>query len=249
MGPRLSERASPATPTISRPMTIRIFPTPRALAEAAADEVAEWVGEHRSRPTIGLAGGSTPRLAYELLRLKPVPWEGVHAWMTDERHVPGDHPDSNAGMARRALFAGVPATLHEVGWIADPEAAAAAYEAELAEVLPRDPSGRLEPGLVILGIGEDGHTASLFPGSSAMDSTTDDFVATFVEGKGWRLTATRGLLARARRTLFLVTGAAKASVVAEVLSGSSDLPAALVAGASRHPVWLLDRAAASLLDA
>ena len=229
-------------------MTVRIYPTTQALADAAADEVAEWLSVPGGRRTVGLAGGSTPRHAYECLRRRSVPWRQVDAWMTDERHVPTGHPDSNAGMARRALFDLVPAVLHEVPWMTDPAAAAEAYEAELGGVLPRGRSGRLEPGLVLLGVGTDGHTASLFPGSSALMETTRDYVTTFVEGIGWRLTATRGLLSRARRTLFLVTGAAKAAVVADVLDGSSTSPAAVVARSSRDPVWLLDNAAAALLD-
>ena len=228
-------------------MTVRVFPSPQALAEAAADEVAGWLSVRDGRRSVGLAGGSTPRRSYESLRRRPVPWRQVDGWMTDERHVPADHPDSNAGMARRALFAAVPAALHEVPWRDDPAAAAEAYEAELARLLPRGVSGHLEPGLVLLGVGQDGHTASLFPGSTALTETTRDYVATFVEGIGWRLTATRALLGRARRTVFLVAGASKAAIVAEILDGSSELPAAVVARASRDPLWLLDSAAAQLL--
>ena len=229
-------------------MTVRVFSTAQALADAAADEVAGWLTVAADTRTVGLAGGSTPRRAYECLRDRSVPWSEVHAWLTDERHVPVGHHDSNAGMARRALFDYVPATFHEVAWDDDPEVAAAAYQAELEALLPRGPSG-LQPGLVILGIGEDGHTASLFAGSSALAEEERDFVATHVGGRGWRLTATRGLLARARRTLFLVSGKAKAGIVAEVLGGASDVPAAIVARSSHDPMWLLDQAAASRLDA
>jgi len=228
-------------------MTVRIYPNPQTLADAAADEIAGWLTGRDGQRSVGLAGGSTPRLAYECLRDRAIPWRHVHAWMTDERHVPTDHPDSNAGMARRALFDHVPATLHEVPWDDDADAAAAAYEDELGGVLPHGPNG-LQPGMVILGLGEDGHTASLFPGSSALNEHDRDYVATFVDGRGWRLTATIGMLARARRTMFLVTGAAKADVVADILSGTTDDPAALVAEASRDAVWLLDSAAASRLD-
>lgn len=228
-------------------MRLRIFNGPEALAEAAAAEVAGWLGLPGDGRTIGLAGGSTPRRAYELMAQGEIPWRNVHGWMTDERHVPSDHPDSNAGMARRALFDHVPATLHEVPWDDDAPTAALRYQEELRGLLVRGPSG-LQPGMVILGVGEDGHTASLFPGSDALDATDRDFVATQVPGKGWRLTATLGLLTRARRILFLASGEAKARIVAEILGGGSDLPAAIVAGNARDVAWLLDREAASLLD-
>ncbi len=228
-------------------MTVRIYSTPGALAEAAAHEIASWLSVRGGDRTIGLAGGTTPRLAYESLRDRDVPWREVHAWMTDERHVPTDDADSNAGMARRALFDEVPATLHEVPWHEDPQKAAIEYEAELATLLPRR-HAVLEPGLIVLGMGTDGHTASLFPGSSALGEDRRDFVATRVDGVGWRLTATIPLLSRARRTIFIVTGRAKAPAVAEALGGSSDLPAAVVSDASRDPIWLLDTEAAALLD-
>jgi len=227
-------------------MSLRIFATPGTLADAAAHEIASWLSVSGGDRTIGLAGGSTPRLAYEHLRRRDVPWREVHAWMTDERHVPTDDPESNAGMARAALFDHVPAILHEVPWREDAREAAVEYEGELATLLPRRDAA-LEPGLILLGVGTDGHTASLFPGSSALAEDRRDFVATRVDGVGWRLTATIPMLSRARRTIFIVAGAAKAPVVAEILSGGSDLPAALVADASRDPIWLLDTEAASLL--
>ena len=151
-------------------------------------------------------------------------------------------------MARRALFDHVPATLLEVPWIEDPMAAAAEYEGNLGEVLESSSKG-LKPGLVLLGVGEDGHTASLFPGTEAVTVTDRDFVANWVPGLGsWRLTATLPLLTRARRTMFLVSGEHKAHIVAEVLEGDGDHPAAAVSRQSRDAVWLLDRGAASLLS-
>ena len=228
-------------------MRVRVFIDSQALADAAADEVEGWLRLPGGGSTVGLAGGRTPRATYELLRSRKIPWEEVHGWMTDERHVPSDHPDNNGAMVRRALFDHGPATLHEVPWDEDAEVAAAAYEDELATVLTRGPNG-LQPGLVILGIGADGHTASLFPESSALEEDERDFVATRTADHGWRLTATFGLLGRARRTLFLVSGEEKAEVVADIFAGDSDLPGALVARNARDPVWLMDRAAASLLD-
>lgn len=228
-------------------MRIRVFSDPAALADAAADDIARWLTVHDNR-TFGIAGGSTPRLTYERLRRQAVPWDRVDAWLTDERHVPADHPDSNAGMARRALFDHVPARFHTVPHREDAAAAAEEYTATLSTIL-RGSSGRLEPGLVVLGVGDDGHTASLFPGTTALEEDEGRYVATRVPHlDAWRLTATLPLLARARRTLFLVSGAAKAAIVADILEHGSDHPAAIVNRAARDAVWLLDREAASGLS-
>lgn len=227
-------------------MTVRIHASPDALADAVADEVEGWLALPDPIRTIGLAGGSTPRAAYEQLRQRSIAWREVHAWMTDERHVPVDDEESNAGMVRRALFDHVAATLHEVPWRERATDAADAYAEELAGFLPPGPGGP-QPGLVLLGVGEDGHTASLFPGGTALEDAEHDYVAVEVPGRGWRLTATLGLLARARRTIFIVSGSHKAEVVAAVIGGDTDLPAAIVARHSRDPVWLLDRDAAGLL--
>ncbi|MEX1207949.1 MAG: 6-phosphogluconolactonase [Acidimicrobiia bacterium] len=227
-------------------MRIRVFNSAEALADAAADEVEAWLRIVDDPRTIGLAGGNTPRRTYELLATRRLGWSEIDGWLTDERHVPRNHEDSNAGMIRRALFDHVPATLHEIPWDEAPDAAVS-YESTLRQILPTGPNGRPQPGLVLLGVGDDGHTASLFPGSPALDEVERDFVAIEVPGRGWRFTATVPMLARARRTLFLVSGAAKADIVAEILEGTSDLPAARVSQASRDALWLLDAAAASRL--
>ena len=227
-------------------MTIRILPDAAALADAAAEEIARQLSAASGRRDVGLAGGSTPTAAYRRLVAQPVPWNEVHAWMTDERHVPIDHLDSNAGMARRTLIDHVPATLHMAPWRDSAAGAAAAFERHLGSFLHHGPEG-LEPWLVVLGIGDDGHTASLFPGSPALDEIQRDFVAVDVPGRGWRLTATAALLARAQSTVFLVSGSGKAEILAEVLTDTCDLPAARVARAARTPLWLVDRDAARLL--
>jgi len=230
-------------------MRVRVFPDADHLADAAAEEIAAWARLDAPLATMGLAGGTTPRGAYERLRRHHLPWRRVHAWMTDERAVPPTHIASNTGMVRRALFDHVPAAFHPVPWDEDATAAAAAYEAELAEFLPLGPRG-LQPGLVVLGLGEDGHTASLFPGTTALEEARQGFVATWVpQVDSWRLTATLPLLTAARRTVFLATGRRKATVVARVLTGDADLPASRVSRESRDAVWLLDREAASRLDA
>ena len=231
-------------------MHIRIFSDAEKLAEAAAADIAGWLALPRSR-TIGLAGGSTPRTTYELLRHTPGALADIAGWVTDERFVPIDHPDSNAGMVASTLFDHVDATLHacpiEEG--AEPDEVAARYEATLAAILPTGSDGRPQPGLVMLGLGEDGHTASLFPGTPALEVTDRDFVANWVEEKSeWRLTATFGLLARARRTMFIVSGERKADIIADIIDRDADHPASRVANAARDGVWLLDQAAASKLS-
>lgn len=230
-------------------MRLRVFSDADNLADAAAEELAAWARHDRAFLTIGLAGGTTPRLAYERLRRHRIPWDRAHAWVTDERAVPLAHPDSNSGMIRNALFDHVPGTFHPVPWVDDATAAATAtaYEAELERFLPQGPGG-MQPGLVVLGVGDDGHTASLFPGTAALDETRRGFVANWVpQLAAWRLTATLPLLIAARRTVFLVSGAHKAEIVAEVLEGDTDLPAAVVSRESRDAVWLLDREAAALV--
>ena len=227
---------------------IRVFTDPEKLAEAAAEEIAGWLQLDHRHPTIGLAGGGTPRLTYQRLRDQAIRWSPVQAWLTDERHVPPGHEDNNGRMVGEALLDHVAATFHRVPWREDPARAAAAYEAELAGFLPTNGDG-LQPGLVLLGVGEDGHTASLFPGSPALEETRRGFVANWVaEQAVWRLTATLPLLLAARRTMFLATGPSKAAIVAQVLEGDTDLPAAVVTRRARDAVWLLDKDAAALLS-
>lgn len=229
-------------------MRVRVFADAAHLADAAAEEIAAWIRVDTPIATVGLAGGTTPRGAYERLSRMQMPWRRVHAWLTDERAVPPSHIASNTGMISRALTDHVPANFHPVPWREHPAEAAAAYADELASFLPIGPRG-WQPGLVVLGLGEDGHTASLFPRTEALAEKRPGFVANWVpELSAWRLTATLPLLTAARRTVFLATGKHKAAIVAQVLSGESDLPAARVSRESRDPVWLLDREAASRLE-
>lgn len=226
------------------PLNIHVADDSDALADLAAELLAERLSS--AGPDIGLAGGGTPRSTYRRLSRCAAPWDRVVAWTTDERHVPIDHPDSNAGMARRELFDHVAGTLHPVPWLASPDEAAARYEHRLTEFLPVGTGGPA-PTTVVLGLGDDGHTASLFPNSTALEMTDRDFVATMVPRHGIRLTATFRLLSRARLTVFIVGGAHKAEIVATILAGDSELPAARVTRAAPDVVWLIDRDAARLL--
>ncbi len=232
-------------------MRIRVLEGPDALAEFAAATIARLLREAGERATLGLAGGSTPRTTYTRLVNEDVDWSRIHAWMSDERWVAPDHPDSNLRMIRDALLDSVPAHVYPVPWSSDMAAPEAAdrYEQLLMEVLPEG-AGGLEPDLVLLGIGEDGHTASLFPGTEALDVEDRWYVANWVPAKeAWRLTATLPLLRAARHVLFLVSGQRKATVLAKILEDDDRPapPARLVLEGGGDITWLVDRAAASEL--
>ena len=215
---------------------------------------------------MALAGGNTPRRVYELLateRFKDrVEWPRVHLFFGDERAVPPDHPDSNYRMAHEALISRVPIPATNVRRITgegDAEENARSYEAELRAFFAGRPWPRFD--LVFLGMGEDGHTASLFPGSEALHENSKWVVATRSEALDQaRITLTLPVLNRAAQVVFLVTGKEKAQRLREVLE-SKPVGSGLGAGGSRQallpaemvqPVdgtleWLVDRAAASLL--
>jgi 6-phosphogluconolactonase len=235
-----------------------------ALATEAAARLAAAAGEAveaRGRFAIGLSGGSTPRVLYERLATPAwrdrVPWSRSEIFWGDERSVPPEHPDSNYRLARTALLDPVgipPERVHRMaGEAADPRAAAAAYETEIARVLGGVP-GEAPPAfdLVLLGLGPDGHTASLFPGTPALAERRRWAVENPVPRLGTvRLTLTFPILNRARDILFLVAGADKAAVLREVLEGPADparLPAQGVRAEAGRLAWLVDRAAAAALS-
>lgn len=223
-----------------------------ADAAAMARLAAEWLaGETRlctvlrGACSLCLAGGTTPRPAYEALAepalAAAVPWDRVHVFFGDERAVPPDHPDSNYRMAADALLLRVPippAGVHRMeADAADPEAAAARYAALLPEALD----------ILVLGIGADGHTASLFPGSPALREDARRVVtAPAPKPPHLRLTITPPVIAAARRVLVLAAGPDKAAAVSRALKGGGT-PDRTPARLARDGVWFLDRAAASLL--
>jgi len=221
-----------------------------SLARAAAERfvsLAEEAIAARGRFVVALSGGSTPRAAYELLATEEltrrVNWPRVHICWGDERNVPPDHPDSNTRMARQALLDQVPIAashIHRIQGELPPEQAAAAYEAELEAVLGA--GGRFD--LILLGMGTDGHTASLFPGATALEERERAVVAVYVEQlRAWRVTLTLPVINTARQVLFLVSGVAKAKTLARIRAGEP-LPASLVQPSEGELVWLLDREAA-----
>jgi 6-phosphogluconolactonase len=213
------------------------------LARQAAETIAARIDlalAERDRAQIALAGGSTPEAAYRLLGAEHLPWDRVDVLLGDERWVPEDDPASNARLLRRSLLAEAPGALacfHPVPTGHDnPEASAAAFAALLRQLCPGDPPVF---DLILLGLGDDGHTASLFPGTAATGVT--DRSVTVSEGKGLpRVTLTAPVLSAARQVMFLVSGAGKRQALQRLLDPSEPgerTPARLVQ--PRSPVLIL----------
>lgn len=235
-----------------------MFADAAELAIGAADRIASFITEHATnspaprRVTVAMAGGSTPIPAYRRLAGMDLPWERVCAWVGDERYVPPDHPDSNGSMIGRELLDGAAARFLRIPWKEGRSAARAAalYEERLLEEIAHD-SGGPRPDLVLAGMGGDGHTLSLFPGSPVLDVTDRWYVADEIDAaQPSRLTATYPLVHRARRIYALVSGGSKARALAEVLNptGPDALPARLLMAGDAAVTWMVDEAAASLLD-
>jgi 6-phosphogluconolactonase len=224
----------------------------KALAAAAAERVAALVGSaiaSRGRASLCLSGGQTPRRLYELLAdpshsfRSTIDWTRVHVFWGDERQVPPDHAESNFGMAHRALLAHVPIPAGQIHRIRGELADAAETANEYENIL----SGRLD--VALLGLGADGHIASIFPGSPLL---TDDWLyrvaAVRVEHQhAWRITLTPSALLDARAIEVLVSGADKAAAVRAALDGPDDVrrwPAQLLRAAGDRVEWFIDAAAA-----
>lgn len=223
-------------------MELVVYDTAEKAAAGAAQRIADLIDGADDGFTLGLAGGSTPAATYEVLRGMPVEWRRVQAWLSDERWVPHDHERSNGRMAAETLMDHVDASFHRPRWSEHIEAADSAvhYEAEIRSIHDAKP-----PDLVLLGMGDDGHTASLFPGSTALDERARLFVATTIPETGEpRLTATYPLLWSGRRLLVMVTGEAKAPALAEAFDGGS-VPIARIGDGDAEVEWHVDRAAAS----
>jgi 6-phosphogluconolactonase len=230
---------------------------PQQLAEAAARDFAakaEAAIAERGSFTVALAGGSTPEAAYEILArdyADGLDWSKVHVFFGDERTVPPDHEDSNYRMAQRTLLSHVPVgSIHRMRGELLPTEAAAAYEEDLREFFgASDEPPSLD--LILLGIGEDGHTASLFPETSALEIHDPWVVANPVlKLETTRLTLTVPVINAARAVNFLVAGEGKAEALKQILEEDADprqYPAKLIRPAV-GPVWMVDRAAAKFLQ-
>jgi len=217
------------------------------------------------RFSVALSGGSTPRALYSLLAtdefVARVDWSRLHVFWGDERCVPPDHPESNYGMARQALLDHVRiplSNIHRIPCEREPRLAAAAYEQTLRAWFSGGSAGRRVReretprfDLILLGMGEDGHTASLFPGAAALGERTRWVVACQVIALGaWRVTLTPIVINAAAHVMFLVSGAHKAERLRQVLAGPyrpDELPAQIVRPTRGRLVWLVDKAAASAL--
>lgn len=242
---------------------IKVLADPTQVAREGALEVARLATnavEERSQCTIALAGGSTPRSLYSLLAddeslRRAMPWNRVHFFWGDERHVPPDHKDSNYRMADEAMLSKVPIDAGNINRIRgeEPDAqwAADAYELELQSFFQLEPGQLPRFDLVLLGMGPDGHTASLFPGTTALDETERLVAATWVEKfNTYRITLTLPLLNNAANVIFMVCGAEKAEVLRTVLSPDTNearYPAQLVQPVQGRLLWLLDESAAAAL--
>ncbi|MGH2919223.1 MAG: 6-phosphogluconolactonase [Solirubrobacteraceae bacterium] len=207
--------------------TLRVLEDAEAVARHAADEIAWRIGDARAEGRevhVALAGGRTPRRTYELLAGIEGSWAHVHLWLGDERCVPHDDPESNARMVLESLYAGAiapPPVLHRLPRPEVPEDAAWLYGLELREFV-----ADMVFDIVLLGMGPDGHTASLFPGHPALQVTEAPCVAIRGAPKPppERVTLSLPLLRRARHALLLVTGEDKREALARAIAGDPEVP-------------------------
>ncbi len=244
-------------------LLLQTFADAEAVSQAAAREFVRCAIEavtDRGRFTVALSGGSTPRRLFQVLSDAPhrdtVDWSKVEIFWGDERSVAPDHADSNYRMAKEALLERVPIPAERVHRLQaereDRDAAAADYQNEIARTFGVDPAGAPPVfDLILLGMGPDAHTASLFPHTTALGETGKWVVPNYVpKFSTYRLTMTRTLLNKARQVLFLVAGPDKATPLFEVFTGPPDsarLPSQLIKPTAGRLVWYLDKAAGARL--
>ena len=234
-----------------------VYPDHDKFVEGAAEFIiqqARAAVAQRDQFTIALSGGGTPQPIYARLAnagsRERIDWAKVHVFFSDERCVPPDDERSNYGMAREALLDQVPlpvANVHRVQGEIDPAQAAVNYEVQVRSLF--GPATFPAFDLICLGLGDNGHTASLFPGTAVLREQEHAVMAQYVEVvKMWRVTFTVPLINAARQVVFLVEGAGKAEMVWRVLYGPDDpdvLPAQLIRPAHGQRYWLMDQAAAA----
>jgi len=234
---------------------VKIVADNTALARAAAQEfhrLAEEAVRERGLFSVALSGGNTPRAVYAVLASehKQLPWDRIHVFFGDERHVPPDDPDSNFRMASESLLSNVPIpekNVHRIRAELDAPAAAMEYDRELREFFHSTGHDWPRFDMILLGLGDDGHTASLFPGSKALTESSGWVTANWVEKlQTFRITLTFPVINHAAEVLFLVSGPGKAQVLSDVLKpGAKKYPAQGVQPEDGRLLWLADRDAAS----
>ena len=236
---------------------LHVYPDAATLARAVADlfaRTADVAVAQRGAFHVALSGGNTPRATYELLAEEPlrdeIPWSSVFVYFGDERCVPPDDELSNYRMAEEAFLGKVPipqANVHRIAGEVDPGHAANEY----ASLLRTDFGNAPQFDLVMLGLGPDGHTASLFPGASLETEAGSLVRAVYAQSQGmWRVTITPAVINSARNVAFAVEGPEKAQILAAVLEGPIDpvkYPAQIVHPSSGRLIWLVDESAAAML--
>ena len=249
--------------TISKNQKIQIVADAEAMSKAAAETLVKHIEETLQTGnvySIALSGGATPRRLYTLLAddadlRKQIPWQRIHFFWGDERHVPPDHPDSNYRMADTALLSKVPvpkANIHRIP-AENPDAAKAAadYEQEIRRFFNIESGQVPRFNCVLLGMGSDGHTASLFPGSPALRERKRLVMANWVEKfNSFRITLTLPVINNADLILLLVSGDQKAEIIKAVLTGDSEMirfPVQHIQPYDGILTWILDQSAAGRL--
>jgi 6-phosphogluconolactonase len=237
---------------------VHISPDAQDLAETAAQHFL-WLGNEAIRSSgrfvVAFAGGSTPKNTYRFLSSPEyatrINWRLVHVFWGDERFVPPDHPESNYRMTKETLLDRVsipPGNIHRMRGELEPQKAADEYETHMKRFF----EGQPHFDLVLLGLGADGHTASLFPGTKAIQETERWVISHFVEKlDAWRITLTPAIVNQARNINFIVSGKGKASILQRVLHGPRQpmlLPSQIIAPVNGTISWLVDASAASQLD-
>jgi 6-phosphogluconolactonase len=246
-----------------RPVTItyRISPTPAEVAKAAAELFTTAVinaVSARGVARVAISGGTTPKAMFALLAAEPfafqIPWDKLDRFWVDERCVPPDNTDSNYRMTREALLSKVPLPadrIHRMEGELAPEVAAARYESTIRNAFRLEGAQTPTFDLILLGMGDDGHTASLFPHTEGLNDLTHIVIANHVPQKDtWRITLTSPVINQGREVAFLIEGAAKAQVLHDVLLGPfqpDTYPSQIIRPASGRLTLLLDSAAAAKL--
>jgi 6-phosphogluconolactonase len=247
----------------SKSQKICILADTEAISRAAAETIIKDISDclqARDTYSIALSGGSTPRRLYALLAndaklREQIPWDRVHFFWGDERHVPPSHPHSNYRMADTALLSKVPIPSTNIHRIkaedSDADKAAADYEHEIRRFLKIDAGQMPRFNCVLLGMGPDGHIASLFPGTSALEETNRLAVANWVEKfQSYRITLTVSVINNADRIIFLVSGEEKADTLKAVLEGdakTAQFPVNIIQPTHGDVTWFLDQSAADRL--